>query len=54
MERLLSDISFSAPEKVAAARAEGRDRYSFHVDEAHVEATLVPLLKRKDLSKYII
>ncbi|KAI8467377.1 MAG: P-loop containing nucleoside triphosphate hydrolase protein [Monoraphidium minutum] len=51
MERLVEDVSFDAPDRVAAAEG---GRYSHVVDAAVVRDKVGALLKRQDLSKYIL
>ena len=53
-ERILGDISYSAPEKVEEARKAGQERYQYVVDEAKVMEVMQPILKKQDLSKYIL
>lgn len=53
-QRIVEPISFSAPDLVSQARAEGKDRYHAVVDKEQVLERLTPLLKRQDLSKFII
>lgn len=50
----MDPISFSAPELVAQARAEGKERYHAVVDKEQVVERLSSLLQRQDLSKFII
>ncbi|KAG2488959.1 hypothetical protein HYH03_012577 [Edaphochlamys debaryana] len=54
LERVLADISFSAPEKVAEARRNGQATYEYVVDEQLVHAKLDDLLKKQDLSRYVL
>lgn len=54
LERVLADISFGAPERVAEARQQGSDRYEYVVDEQLVHAKLDDLLKKQDLSRYVL
>ena len=52
--RCVEQVSFAAPELSAAARAEGRERYSCVVDKESVEEKVAVFLQRRDLSKWII
>ncbi|GLC56041.1 hypothetical protein PLESTB_001058200 [Pleodorina starrii] len=54
LERVMADISFGAPERVAEARAEGRQTYEYVVDEELVHRKLDDLLKKQDLSRYVL
>lgn len=54
LERIVEDISFSAPERAAAAMKEGHDLCTYVIDKEHVMERVRPLLTRYDLSKYII
>lgn len=54
LERILSDISFSAPQKAEEAKKEGKERFKYLVDEAKVAEVMTPLLKKQDLSKYVL
>ncbi|KAG2439719.1 hypothetical protein HYH02_010598 [Chlamydomonas schloesseri] len=54
LERVLADISFTAPERAAEARAAGLDAYEYVVDEALVHSRLDDLLKKQDLSRYVL
>ncbi|EFJ44200.1 hypothetical protein VOLCADRAFT_95623 [Volvox carteri f. nagariensis] len=54
LERVLADISFGAPERVAEARREGRQTYEYVVDEQLVHRKLDDLLKKQDLSRYVL
>lgn len=47
-------VSFNAPELVAKARADGKERHAEEVTAEHVSARLADLMQAKDLSKYII
>lgn len=55
-ERILSEISYSAPERVSTARAsgQGQERVTYVVDEAQVDEVMAPLLKKQDLSRYVL
>lgn len=52
IERIVEDISFSAPEKVKEAGGDGR--LKFFVDKALVLERVGDLLKKQDLSKFIL
>eukprot|EP00798_Chlamydomonas_sp_ICE-L_P005248 gene5244-18479_t len=52
--RVLADISYTASEKIEEERKAGKSTFSYVVDEAMVEDIIRPLLKKKDLSKYIL
>jgi len=54
LERIVEPLSFGAPELVAQARSEGKERYLAVVDKEQVVERLAPLLKKQDLSKFII
>ncbi|GIL69967.1 hypothetical protein Vretimale_10038 [Volvox reticuliferus] len=54
LERVLADISFGAPERVAEARKEGKQTYEYVVDEELVHRKLDDLLKKQDLSRYVL
>jgi len=55
LERILGEISYSAPEKVEEARrAGGAAALPYLVDEAAVLGALEPLLKKQDLSRYVL
>lgn len=55
LERVLADISFDAPDKVVEARDNSQaDRYTYVVDQEHVESCMAPLMKKQDLSKYVL
>ncbi|KAL6757951.1 P-loop containing nucleoside triphosphate hydrolase protein [Haematococcus lacustris] len=54
LERCVERVSFSAPELVAQARSEGRERFSCVVDKENVEERVAVLLQRQDLSKWIL
>jgi ATP-dependent HslUV protease ATP-binding subunit HslU len=55
LERILSDISYSAPEKVASAVADGQEgQLRYEVDEQMVEEAMRELLKHQDLSRYML
>lgn len=68
LERLVEDISFDAPDKVAAAGGGGADAassdgsdavaaaatYRHVIDAEDVRAKLADLLQEQDLSKYIL
>jgi ATP-dependent HslUV protease ATP-binding subunit HslU len=53
-ERILADISFSAPEKVEEARRTGLQRFHYVVDEEKVAGIMEPLLRKQDLSRYVL
>lgn len=52
----MSEISYSAPERVSTARAsgQGQERVTYVVDEAQVDEVMAPLLKKQDLSRYVL
>ncbi|GLI62429.1 hypothetical protein VaNZ11_005048 [Volvox africanus] len=54
LERVLADISFGAPERVAEAQKEGKQTYEYVVDEGLVHRKLDDLLKKQDLSRYVL
>jgi ATP-dependent HslUV protease ATP-binding subunit HslU len=69
LERLVEDISFEAPDKVAAAADEageepaaaaaaggedGQYRYRHVIDKDNVQQKLADLVKKQDLGKYIL
>ncbi|GAX81368.1 hypothetical protein CEUSTIGMA_g8799.t1 [Chlamydomonas eustigma] len=54
LERILADVSFSAPEKVEEARKSGLERFHYLVDEKKVAEIMEPLLKKQDLSRYVL
>lgn len=47
-------VSFDAPERAAAARGEGQEKHTFVVDEEYVRAKMAELLKKQDLSRYVL
>lgn len=51
LERIVEDISFEAPEK---ARATGGGGVSIVVDAEDVQSKIEDLLKKQDLSKYVL
>ncbi|KAK9917368.1 hypothetical protein WJX75_003610 [Coccomyxa subellipsoidea] len=53
LERILEDISFSAPEQAKDAIDRG-EKFTYTVTEQHISNALGDLLKKKDLSKYIL
>jgi ATP-dependent HslUV protease ATP-binding subunit HslU len=54
LERIVEEVSFSAPEMVAASRANGQERHVHVVDKEQVVEGVGALLKKQDLSKYIL
>ena len=54
LERVLCDISFSAPELAAESRRAGKESHEVVVDEALVRQCCGHLLKQQDLSKYVL
>ncbi|GIL59098.1 hypothetical protein Vafri_14052 [Volvox africanus] len=54
LERVLADISFGAPERVAEAQKEGKQTYEYVVNEELVHRKLDDLLKKQDLSRYVL
>lgn len=54
LERVLSDISYTAPEKSEEARQSGQDSYKLVIDEPDVVQAMGDLLHKKDLSRYIL
>lgn len=55
LERILTDISFTAPERAAAARGTGhQQRVVYTVDESMVQDCMQELLQKQDLSKYVL
>ncbi|CAL5229202.1 g12484 [Coccomyxa viridis] len=53
LERILEDISFNAPEEAREALEKG-EKYTYTVTEQLISDALGDLLKKKDLSKYIL
>lgn len=53
LEKIMEDISFNAPELAAAARAKGLPPKHV-VDKEHVSAAVGMLVKKVDLSKYVL
>ena len=51
LERLVEEVSFDAPDRVAAA---GGGRVQVVVDDKDVREKLGELLEQQDLSKYIL
>lgn len=54
LELVLADISFNAPERAEEARSQGQAMFTYVVDEAHVRKVMMNLLKKQDLSRYIL
>lgn len=54
LERILSDISYDAPERAEAAHSEGQDKFVFVVDEEYVRGKMAEVLKKQDLSRYVL
>jgi ATP-dependent HslUV protease ATP-binding subunit HslU len=60
LERVLQDVSFSAPERVAEARkggaaAEGQKLVvEYVVDEGQVDMCMAEVLRKQDLSRYVL
>ncbi|EFJ50719.1 hypothetical protein VOLCADRAFT_120588 [Volvox carteri f. nagariensis] len=59
LERVVEEVSFSAPELVAAARREQQQQQEqgsqqYVIDKVHVDRTLSALLQKQDLSRYIL
>lgn len=53
LERILEDISFTAPEIVAEAKANGTEAKRV-IDLEDVQKSVGPLMSRMDLSKYVL
>jgi ATP-dependent protease HslVU (ClpYQ) ATPase subunit len=51
---VLSDVSFTAPERSVKARAEGQEFADVTIDREYVEGRIQPLLKKQDLSRYML
>jgi ATP-dependent HslUV protease ATP-binding subunit HslU len=55
LERILEQISFDAPDKAREARDAGHEGdFVYEVDKTYVQDRLVELVKRQDLSKYVL
>lgn len=55
LERIVEEVSFDAPALAAQARAGGgAGVHTCVVDKQLVQSRVLPLLKRQDLSRYII
>ena len=54
LERIVEEISFAAPERAQEARRSGKEFYQYVVDKEDVVARVGDLLKKVDLSKYIL
>ncbi|KAK9824110.1 hypothetical protein WJX72_007808 [[Myrmecia] bisecta] len=54
LERIVEEISFHAPEKAKEATANGGNKYTEIVDRALVIERVGDLLKKQDLSKYVL
>lgn len=54
LERIVEEVSFSAPELVAEARERGEDKHVHVVDKEVVVQRVGALLRKQDLSKYIL
>eukprot|EP00891_Asterochloris_glomerata_P008600 jgi/Astpho2/8600/Aster-05080 len=54
MERILEDISFEAPDKLQEAQAAGQQGYKYVVDKDDVKRRVEDLLKKQDLSKFVL
>lgn len=54
LEKVLADISFTAPELAAAARAEGQEWAQVVVEKQQVEDCMRPLIRNRDLSRYVL
>ncbi|CAD7698471.1 unnamed protein product [Ostreobium quekettii] len=54
LERILEDISFQAPEKAQQAREAGKDAYQHVVEDRDVTTCVGNLVKKVDLSKYVL
>jgi hypothetical protein len=53
-ERILSEVSYSAPELAEEAKRQGHEKCNVLIDDKQVHDILEPLLKKQDLSRYII
>lgn len=54
LERIVDEVSFSAPELAAQAQARGQDMYQVVIDKEEVLSKMGDLLKKQDLSKYVL
>ena len=54
LPQVLSEASFAAPESSAKARADGHALSELMIDREYVEARIQPLLKKQDLSRYML
>ncbi|MEW5298177.1 MAG: hypothetical protein WDW36_001329 [Sanguina aurantia] len=54
LERVLSEISYSAPEKAAEAKLLGQGSHTYVVNEAYVHTCMDAIMKKQDLSKYVL
>ena len=54
LERILEDISFNAPEIAKKAREEGENLYRVVIDKEQVIERVGELMKKTDLTKYIL
>eukprot|EP01024_Parvocaulis_polyphysoides_P001309 TRINITY_DN10355_c0_g2_i2.p1 TRINITY_DN10355_c0_g2~~TRINITY_DN10355_c0_g2_i2.p1 ORF type:complete len:500 (-),score=82.88 TRINITY_DN10355_c0_g2_i2:237-1736(-) len=54
LERIVEDISFYAPERASEAQAQGKDKFITVIDKEDVVKRVEDLMKREDMSKYIL
>lgn len=54
IERIIEDISFNAPDLASKARESGKEEHQQVVDKEDVSSKLGDLLKKVDLSKYVL
>eukprot|EP01025_Chloroclados_australasicus_P009171 TRINITY_DN13524_c0_g1_i1.p1 TRINITY_DN13524_c0_g1~~TRINITY_DN13524_c0_g1_i1.p1 ORF type:complete len:506 (-),score=75.88 TRINITY_DN13524_c0_g1_i1:237-1754(-) len=54
LERIVEDISFFAPERAQEALAQGKDKHVTVIDKEDVIKRVEDLMKREDMSKYIL
>lgn len=54
LERILEEISFNAPELAKKARQQGEKLYTVSIDKEQVIERVGELMKKADLSKYIL
>eukprot|EP01026_Neomeris_dumetosa_P054192 TRINITY_DN4868_c0_g1_i10.p4 TRINITY_DN4868_c0_g1~~TRINITY_DN4868_c0_g1_i10.p4 ORF type:complete len:136 (-),score=25.35 TRINITY_DN4868_c0_g1_i10:143-550(-) len=54
LERIVEDISFYAPERASEAKSQGKDKFITVIDKEDVIKRVEDLMKREDMSKYIL
>lgn len=54
LERILEEISFNAPELAKKAQQQGEKLYDVVIEKEHVIERIGDLIKKVDLSKYVL